>query len=527
MRHVSRNHRVALDWLFDRIDLGTKIQIKYIDIKNQLADMLTEGNFARDEWNHLLFLFNIRHFNSTNCSEVMSKRTQKDSSEERVTAKSKPMMSLVSRCSERTPDVLPSTASESSEKPDMKVNFLWARELSGITEQSDLLKTLTHQATQNGMLIKLGLLKSVNLMNWWTIEQGDLLYSHSRFIVDDDVMDSYTVTESDLSLKSRSFLHRMNDRVRKMLDHSSKDATKDSDKHSVRCRMFVSSTLQASVFMVKNDSDNLHFIKNTENFTMKQMFDTSEVDSRTNKWDLWSDSIWLGRFFMEIFTFGWWWRSHQSLAHKGSRIFRFCIMPWKDEREPTIKLCMRRQIGVVQVFTRIQSFGHNWWYVNGKELRENLMDDRVPERRDSHASSSHEPSLEPTPATSVVSGKHSIFTHFPKDRNCEICQRTKITRAPCRRRISGAALRAENVGDLITADHKVLSEGCESRNNHRCAVVVQDLATQWIQSYPCKTKTSQETQRSLLKFLEPDRKLEAFTLTIPWNLAQSLWRSFL
>ena len=35
--------------------------------------------------------------------------------------------------------------------------------------------------------------------------------------------------------------------------------------------------------------------------------------------------------------------------------------------------------------------------------------------------------------------------------------------------------------------------------------MVQDLATQWIQSYPCKTKTSQETQRSLQKFLEPDR----------------------
>ena len=103
-------------------------------------------------------------------------------------------------------------------------------------------------------------------------------------------------------------------------------------------------------------------------------------------------------------------------------------------------------------------------------------------------------------------GKHSVYTHFPKDRNCEICQRTKITRAPCRRRNGGAVPRTENVGDLITADHKVLSEGCESRNNHRYVVVVQDLATQWIQAYPCKTKTSQETQRSLQKFLEPDRK---------------------
>ena len=141
-----------------------------------------------------------------------------------------------------------------------------------------------------------------------------------------------------------------------------------------------------------------------------------------------------------------------------------------------------------------------------QEFRENLVDDRVPEHRDSHASSSHELSSEPKPARSADFGKLSVYTHFPKDRNCEICQRTKITWAPCRRRIGGAVPRAENFGDLITADHKVLSQGCESRNNHRYAVVVQDLATQWIQSYPCKTKISQQTQRSLQKFLEPSRK---------------------
>ena len=49
MRHVSRTHRVALDWLFDGITLVSKIQIKYIDTKNQLADILTKGNFTRDE----------------------------------------------------------------------------------------------------------------------------------------------------------------------------------------------------------------------------------------------------------------------------------------------------------------------------------------------------------------------------------------------------------------------------------------------------------------------------------------------
>ena len=76
----------------------------------------------------------------------------------------------------------------------------------------------------------------------------------------------------------------------------------------------------------------------------------------------------------------------------------------------------------------------------------------------------------------------------------------------CRRRNGEAVPRAANFGDLTTADHKVLSDTCESRNNHRYAVLVQDLATQWIQTYPCKNKTSQQTQRSLQKFLEPERK---------------------
>ena len=149
------------------------------------------------------------------------------------------------------------------------------------------------------------------------------------------------------------------------------------------------------------------------------------------------------------------------------------------------------------------------------------MDDEIPGHGDSHASPSHEASLEPILKRREDFCKHSICIHFPKDRNYEICQRTNIKRAPCRRRNSGAVLRAQIFGDLITADHKVLSDNCESRNNHRYAVVVQDLATQWIHAHPCKTKTSQETQRSLQKFLEPDRKPKVIYTdkTIPWNSA--------
>ena len=112
-----------------------------------------------------------------------------------------------------------------------------------------------------------------------------------------------------------------------------------------------------------------------------------------------------------------------------------------------------------------------------QEFRENLVDDEIPLQGGSHASSSHEASLEPIVKRREDLGKHIVHTHFPKDRNCEICKRTKITRAPCRRRNGEAVPRAVNFGDLITADHKVLSDNCESRNNHRYAVVVQDLAT--------------------------------------------------
>ena len=54
-----------------------------------------------------------------------------------------------------------------------------------------------------------------------------------RFIVENDTMNSYTEAESEMSLESRSILQRVNDQVRKRQNQSSKDATKDSDKHSV------------------------------------------------------------------------------------------------------------------------------------------------------------------------------------------------------------------------------------------------------------------------------------------------------
>ena len=109
--------------------MDPKIQIKYIDTKNQLADMLTKGNFTRDEWNHLLCLFTISHFSSTICSEAMAKRVQQNSGDERVTAKSRPMMSLFARFS----STLSSSASESLGKKSYESLSPW----SAKTEKND------------------------------------------------------------------------------------------------------------------------------------------------------------------------------------------------------------------------------------------------------------------------------------------------------------------------------------------------------------------------------------------------------
>ena len=48
-----------------------------------------------------------------------------------------------------------------------------------------------------------------------------------QFVIENDE------TESELSLGSRSFLHRVNDQVRKRQKQSSINATEDSEEHSV------------------------------------------------------------------------------------------------------------------------------------------------------------------------------------------------------------------------------------------------------------------------------------------------------
>ena len=97
------------------------------------------------------------------------------------------------------------------------------------------------------------------------------------------------------------------------------------------------------------------------------------------------------------------------------------------------------------------------------------MDERVPEHRNPHASSSHEVTLEPTSKRRENLGKQCLYS-FPK--------KTEIARSVRGPKITRAHSAEDAMAKpylLLSADHKVLNDNCESRNNHRYAVVVQDL----------------------------------------------------
>ena len=326
MRHVSRTHRVALDWLFDRINLDPKIQIKYIDTKNQLADILTKGNFTRDEWNHLLSLLNISHFSSTVCSDTMAKRSQQDSGEERVTAKSRPIMNLVAR----TPSLVSSSTSVSPVKRYYGSQDPWSsiaeEDRSGRPQKgTDKFEASDHyyheqfmvsfssascskldddrawsewktEATtydRSGGLDKTSwrMVRKVRLGHEEilldgtveSVRNGEVLRDRSGRLDDINsqevarpqnfVMGSDT-TELELSVESRSFVNRVNDQVRKRQKRIS-IVTGNGEEHSMIWGMFMAVTMESATCMGKNFQDNQNSIVSTTDLTLKQMFDIS------------------------------------------------------------------------------------------------------------------------------------------------------------------------------------------------------------------------------------------------------------
>ena len=301
MRHVSRTHRVALDWLFDRINLDSKIQIKYIDTKNQLADILTEGNFTRDEWNHLLSLFNISHFSSTVCSAAMAKRIQQESGEGRVTAKSRPMMNLTARM----PTVISSSTSSSpgktwyeyqdpgksvvaddrSGQPDRlsstdysKLDYdrawssqEWKSEVTAHDRSGQPDKTSWNAVQQICPHHGDALLDE----NAHSVRYGEMLHDGSGQPDSANYQEEADSETFVMGSDAAEFVNKVKDQVRKRQKRMSNVAD-SGEEHSIIWRMFMAATMNAATLMGKNFMDDENSIKNSTDLTLKKMFDISE-----------------------------------------------------------------------------------------------------------------------------------------------------------------------------------------------------------------------------------------------------------
>ena len=111
--------------------------------------------------------------------------------------------------------------------------------------------------------------------------------------------------------------------------------------------------------------------------------------------------------------------------------------------------------------------------------------------------------------------EHNIFTHFPRDPNCQICQDNKIQRASRRQRAAAdrrpdALPEAKEFADHIVGDHKIINEADQSKDRDRAALVLQDRATWWLQAYAAQTKSAPECIAALRRFVGPQGRAKLF-----------------
>ena len=171
-------------------------------------------------------------------------------------------------------------------KPDMKVNYFWARKLSSIIEQGDLFRTLTHQVTQSAMLTRIGLLKSGNLMKWWFVytAHGQICCWWRWY-----------------GLQHRRRIRHVV-RIQIILAQGEWSSAKDAGPIVKGCNTRQQQTFfnMVNVYVFVITSICIHGKELLRNFTLHQKyrkgshFETDvwhirKVDSRTFRWDLWSE----------------------------------------------------------------------------------------------------------------------------------------------------------------------------------------------------------------------------------------------
>ena len=74
-RHVSRTHRVDLDWLVVRVSDAKSIQLMYVRTVDQLADILTHGSFTMSQLQSLLQHWQLEQPNDVSLTRSTSLKT--------------------------------------------------------------------------------------------------------------------------------------------------------------------------------------------------------------------------------------------------------------------------------------------------------------------------------------------------------------------------------------------------------------------------------------------------------------------
>ena len=266
--------------------------------KNQLAGILTKGNFTRDKWNHLLNLFNTSHVSSTACTAAMAKRAQQESGEERVTAKSRLMLNSTARmpsvvssstssnpgrtsygCQDRGKSV---ASDDRSGKPERPSPPGYSKEDYGRSWSSQEWKSGAAAHDRSGKPEKTSWDAMQQVVphreeplldgNVHSVRYGEMIHDGSGKLVNVNYQEGAESETFVMGSDAAEFVNKVNDQVCSRQKRMSNVAD-SGEEHSIIWRMFLASTMSAATFLGKNFSRIQNFIMNSRDLTLKHMFD--------------------------------------------------------------------------------------------------------------------------------------------------------------------------------------------------------------------------------------------------------------
>ena len=250
--------------------------------------------------NHLLNLFNISHFSSTACIAAMAKRAQQESGEERVTAKSRPMMNFTARM----PSVVSSSTSSNRGGPRMEIKILeksvagddrsvkperpsppgYSKEDYGQSWSSQEWKSGAAAHDRSGkpektswdMMQQVAPHREEPLLdgNAHSVRYGEMIHDGSGKLDSVNYQEGADSETFVMGSDAGEFVNKVKDQVRSRQKRMS-NVAESGEEHSIIWGMFMAATMNAATFMGKNFSTIQSFVKNYEDLTLKQMFDVT------------------------------------------------------------------------------------------------------------------------------------------------------------------------------------------------------------------------------------------------------------